>query len=158
EADAARMAEVMGQFTMWQALLLAALTPAIMEEFVFRGIFLGLYREDNSKQRAVVMSALGFALIHLSIHRFAPTFVLGLVLGALVVRHASLLPAMIMHLVYNSSLLLGSRYYEEHWVLSGPPLDLDGPLAWAISVGLVWIGAWLCGLTGSLRPPVEPVT
>ncbi|RKZ13821.1 hypothetical protein DRQ53_12765 [bacterium] len=158
EADAARMAEVMGQFTMWQALLLAALAPAIMEEFVFRGIFLGLYREDNSKQRAVVMSALGFALIHLSIHRFAPTFVLGLVLGALVVRHASLLPAMIMHLVYNSSLLLGSRYYEEHWVLSGPPLDLDGPLAWAISVGLVWIGAWLCGLTGSLRPPVEPVT
>lgn len=158
EADAARMADALGQFSMWQAFLLASLSPALMEEFVFRGIFLGLYREQGSTERAVVMSALGFALIHLSIHRLAPTFLLGLVLGALVARYGSLLPAIIMHLVYNGSLLLGAHYYEQNWARSGPPLDLDGPLAWAASICLVWAGAWLCGLTGSLRPPAEPVS
>lgn len=158
QADAARMTQALSEFSVWQAFLLAALSPAIMEEFLFRGIFLGLFREQGTRQRAVVMSALGFALIHLSIYRFAPTFLLGLVLGTLVVRHGSLLPAMVMHLVYNGTLLIGGNYYAEQWVRTGPPIDLDGPLAWAISIVLVWVGAWLCGLTGSLRPPPEPVS
>lgn len=157
-ADAQRMSEALVDFSMLQAFLLASLSPALMEEFVFRGIFLGLFREQGSRERAVVMSAVGFALIHLSIHRFAPTFLLGLVLGAVVARHGSLLPAVVLHLVYNASILLGSQYYADHWATGGAPFDLDGPVAWAASLAALWVGAWLCGLTGSLRPPPEPVS
>jgi sodium transport system permease protein len=157
EADAARMAAAMSDFTLVQAFLLASLSPAIMEEFVFRGIFLGLLGKQGTRQRAIILSSVWFALIHLSIHRFAPTFVIGLLLASLVARHGSLLPAMVMHLVYNAAILLGAAYYSDHWETTGPPMDLDGPLAWAISVCLLWVGAWLCGLTGRLRPPAEPV-
>jgi sodium transport system permease protein len=158
EADAARMGEAFANFSMTQAILLAALSPALMEEFVFRGIFLGLFREDGSKQRAVLLSALGFALIHLSIHRLAPTFVLGVLLGALVVRHGSLLPAVVMHFVYNGVLLVGGQYYMDHWAASGAPIDLDGPIMWGATTVVLWTGAWLAGLTGPLRPPAEPVS
>jgi sodium transport system permease protein len=158
EAEAARMGGAFLEFSVLQVVLLTALSPALMEELVFRGVFLGLFREDGSAQRAVVLSALGFALIHLSIHRFAPTFVLGLLLGALVARHGSLLPAVVLHLVYNATLVLGAQYYMEHWAVTGPPLDFDGPIAWGLSTVLLWAGAWLCGLTGPLRPPPEPVS
>jgi membrane protease YdiL (CAAX protease family) len=157
-ADAARMGSALSDFTVLQAFLLAALSPALMEEFVFRGVLFGLLRRENTTRFAVVVSAACFALVHLSIHRFPPTFLLGLVLAILVARHGSLLPAMLMHLVYNGVLLVGGNYYTEHWAETGPPMDLDGPLAWAISVGLLWVGAWLAGLTPSLRPPAEPLS
>ena len=83
---------------------------------------------------------------------------LGVLLGALVARHGSLLPAMVMHFVYNGALLVGGHYYMEHWAVSGPPIDLDGPVMWGATTVVLWAGAWLAGLTGPLRPPAEPVS
>jgi hypothetical protein len=75
-----------------------------------------------------------------------------------VARHGSLLPAIAMHLVYNGALLAGGQYYMDHWAVSGPPVDLDGPLMWGATTVVLWVGAWLSGLTGPLRPPAEPVS
>ncbi len=127
---------------------LAALSPAVCEEFVFRGIFLGILRPLGSARWALLWSSFWFALIHLSIYRFAPTFLLGLVLGALVLRHRSLLPASVLHLTYNGTLLLGGGYAQDHAL----PLKPDGVGAWGISVFLLVVGALLAfGARGGHR-------
>jgi len=57
---------------------------------------------------AVVVSALAFALFHLSAVRFAPTLLLGLVLGTLAVRTGTLWASIVAHLLNNAMALLVS--------------------------------------------------
>lgn len=124
------------QASPWQLLLLVALSPAIVEELMFRGVCLGLLLRVSGAPRAILFSAIYFALIHLSVFRFMPTFVLGVVLAGLTVRSRSIVPAMLAHFVYNGVLVLGGRYGEHHDL----PLDPTGPLAWVLSVGLLGAG------------------
>ena len=130
------------QMATWQLFVLAALSPAICEEFVFRGLFLGHLRRQGSDRRAVLWTAFWFALIHLSVFRFAPTFLLGVVLAVVVVRTGSLLPAVVLHLLYNGSLLLGDRWLRG----AEPPFALDGPIAWGLTVVLLGAGVGLLRL------------
>jgi len=123
----------------WKIFVLGALSPAICEELLFRGVFLGLLRRYGSERAAVLTTAVFFGLIHLSIFRFVPTAVLGVLLALLVVRSASILPAMLFHLSYNGTLLLGQLLLEDHPL----PFAVDGALAWALSLVLLATGAVL---------------
>jgi len=94
----------------WLAWGLIAVLPAVCEELLFRGwlqsAFLG---KRPSRQRmivAVVAQAAVFALFHLIPERMPQIFVLGLVLGWLVLTTRSLLPAIACHLAHNSMPLL----------------------------------------------------
>jgi len=123
----------------WKIFVVGALSPAIFEELVFRGAFLGLLRRVGSTHWAVLTTAVFFGLIHLSIFRFVPTAALGVVLALLVVRSGSIVPAMLLHLCYNGSLLLGGIWLEHHEAA----FALDGALAWSFSLVLLACGAWL---------------
>jgi membrane protease YdiL (CAAX protease family) len=107
-----------------------AVSPGICEELVFRGAFLGLLRRVASTRRALVLSSLFFALIHLSIFRLLPTFLLGLLLGALTVASGSLLPAIVLHTTYNGVMFAIERF---GW-------DLGGVYAWIGSLLLLAAG------------------
>ena len=80
---------------------LIAVTPGICEELTFRGAFLGLLRRTGTTRAAVLLSSIFFGVIHLSVFRFLPTLLLGLILGFLTVRTRSIVPAMLFHMVYN---------------------------------------------------------
>jgi membrane protease YdiL (CAAX protease family) len=102
-------------------LVLIALSPGINEEFVFRGVFLGLFRRVGTTRYAVLISSVGFAIIHQSVYRLMPTFVLGVMMAAVTVRTRSLFPAMVFHAVYNGAAFLGLGLEEAeagvgHWV------------------------------------------
>jgi sodium transport system permease protein len=135
----AEMEALFSDLSLWQVFLLGSLSPAICEEFVFRGVFLGLLRRFGKPRAAVVTTAVFFGLIHLSVFRFVPTAALGLILALLVVRTGSILPSMLFHAVYNGSLLWGGAWVAEH----GAPIDLQGPLAWALSLFALVGGAIL---------------
>ena len=93
--------------------LLIAFSPGVCEELVFRGAFLGLLRRTGSTRSAVLVSSAFFALIHLSIFRFLPTFLLGVSMAGLVVRTRSLLPAMLYHMTYNGIAVLAGESVQE---------------------------------------------
>jgi sodium transport system permease protein len=138
-------------FTTPLLFLLAALSPAICEELVFRGAFLGMLREQRGPRAAIVLSSICFALIHLSIYRLLPTFLLGVLLAALTVRHRSLLPAMLMHLTYNGTLLLGARWTEGRTL----PFAPDGGIGWVVSAMLLLTGrGWWEGGRACVRAGV----
>ena len=86
-----------------------AVIAPLVEELFFRGfVFAGL-RTRYGWQRAALISALLFALIHLQPTAFLPIFLLGLIFAVLYQYSGSLWPAILMHFATNT-LGLGVAY------------------------------------------------
>ena len=85
------------------ALLLVAvsLLQSGCEELAFRGFILSGLRRRFRPWTSVCLSSFLFALFQMNVFQFIPHFVLGVVMGALVLRTGSLLPAILFHFVYN---------------------------------------------------------
>jgi sodium transport system permease protein len=102
----ARLVALIQDQPRWLAWVLIALVPAICEELLFRGwVLAGFVGHARTRQRlwaAIVVQAAAFALFHLLPERMPQTFVLGIVLGTLVVFTGSLWPAIACHLAHNS--------------------------------------------------------
>ncbi len=86
-------------------LLLVVIAP-LTEEVLFRGLMLRGFLANYSKRRAILLSALLFALMHTNPWQFIPTFVAGVVLGWLLVETGSLLPCLLAHAVANGAAYL----------------------------------------------------
>lgn len=114
--NAIQRGEELGGSTLLRYGLAFALVPALCEEIAFRGFVLrGLHLRFRPRN-AVLLSAFFFALFHMNVFLFVPTFVLGVVLGLLTVRSRSLLPAIFFHFLHNSvliALIPLSRFSEE---------------------------------------------
>ncbi len=92
-----------------------ALIPAIIEELFFRGIVLQGFVKKFGNTFAVLFSAIFFAVAHWSLVRFIPTFCLGILLGTLVIRYRSLIPAMIFHFI-NNALAVTTQHFEWNYI------------------------------------------
>jgi sodium transport system permease protein len=126
-------------------LLLAALTPAIAEELLFRGVLLSAFRRSLPTLWAVVGVGLVFGLFHLSpqtAFRILPTAWLGILLAWIVVASGSLPLAIALHFVNNGVILaLASHPLTRERASSADqepsllllPLGL-GLLAWGITL------------------------
>jgi sodium transport system permease protein len=139
---------------LWVLLLALAVTPALCEELLFRGlVFSGLRRLGPIA--AVVLSALLFAFAHASIYRLVPTFALGALLGYARLKSGSIVPGMIIHAI-NNGLAMVLLVEQPTW--AGPLLEEQRP-----SVTLTLIALAMCGtavlLLRSIRTaePVAPL-
>jgi sodium transport system permease protein len=115
-----------GEGGMALILLAVAVSPAVCEEVLFRGLLLGQHRRVLSGPRAALLGGLLFGFFHLSVYRILPTALLGTAAGMLVLRTGSILPAMILHAVYNGLSVVaakGEGYWggvealSEEWIL-----------------------------------------
>lgn len=91
------------------ALVFIAVIPAICEEVTFRGVLARGLATRLRPWAAIGLQAAVFSAYHLSLAQLIPTFVLGLVLGALTLRARSTVPAIVGHLVNNTMALLVAR-------------------------------------------------
>jgi sodium transport system permease protein len=107
--------------------------PALCEEALFRGVLLAALRGRVRTVTAVVLSALAFSAFHLNPLQMPVTLVLGLVLGALVVRSGSLWPAVACHAVHNGGALAWGIWGAGAELGEGWPLALLlGPMLGAV--------------------------
>lgn len=83
---------------------LVAITPAICEEALFRGVVLKAY-ENRGTVKAIVITALFFAIIHISIVRVAGPFIIAILAGYLVAKSNSIIPAVLTHMTFNGTSL-----------------------------------------------------
>ncbi len=77
-----------------------AVIPALVEEFLFRGIILHTIKPYGSTL-AILVSSVLFALLHGNITQIPFTFVVGLALGFMTVKEQSIIPAVITHFLIN---------------------------------------------------------
>ncbi len=82
--------------------LRVALLPALVEEFMFRGIILHKLRAFGDGF-AVLLSSLMFGLIHGNLVQIPFAFIVGLALGFAVVKTGSIIPSIIIHFLVNGS-------------------------------------------------------
>ncbi len=94
-------------------LLTTVVLAPLFEEVVFRGALLPVLARELGSLSGVIVSALVFALAHLSVGELPPLFVLGTGLALLRLTSGRLFPCVLMHALWNgvtftSLLLLGA--------------------------------------------------
>lgn len=102
-----------GDFGWVGAFMKVVVVAPIVEELIFRGLILQGFRKNYKGFTAVVMSALLFALFHLNPWQFPATFVLGLLLGWIVLRTNSIVLAILGHAINNFLVLLSITYWDK---------------------------------------------
>jgi len=132
--------------------------PAIFEEIFWRGVMLVLFRRKYSARSSVLITTLGFSLLHLVnlLWDVPATFVLrqvimgigfGLFYGYLVLRTESLLPAMLFHYLVN--IFIGSFTHYAQSQASDPglvvllminiPFTTAGLMLWVRYFSKMWL-------------------
>ena len=86
-------------------LFLVALSPAVCEEALFRGMLLSSFRRLPIWAAVAIVGVL-FGFMHLDVHRFAGTALSGFILSYLVWRSGSLLVGVFGHFLINASALV----------------------------------------------------
>ncbi len=148
-------AESLGELGLPLAVFLLAFSPAVVEELLFRGLALGVLRRSGLPAGAAIFgSAFYFALMHMSVHRFVLTFLLGSLLGFAAYRGRSILVSMLLHFTYNASLVLGLDYFSRHEM----PIDPRGFLGWTLSGGGLVAGFLLLRREAPLRGAARDVS
>ena len=99
------MGDMLHRMGLPAALFVVAVTPAVLEEIIFRGMLQGRLMALFGRGGGLFVTAAAFAIVHqsgpiLPIHLGA-----GLYLGWLRERSDSLFPGMLMHFLYNGTLV-----------------------------------------------------
>lgn len=131
-------------------ILLLAVTPAICEEAVFRGVLLGGTRELKP-WRMIVLNGVVFGAFHLSFEtviRFLPTATLGMVMAWAVWRTGSIFVGVVMHFVNNGMIVVLASTPGLRELFADPEAP---PPLWLVPAGLVLLAS---GFHILLRRPV----
>ena len=81
--------------------LIIGVTGPLIEEFGFRGVIYQGFRSRGNVWKAILLSALLFALMHMNINQAAYAFVIGIMLALLMEATDSIWPSFIMHMSIN---------------------------------------------------------
>ena len=139
-------------FSLVMNLIIFAVLPALLEEMVFRGFVLQALR-GMGDPAAVVISALLFGLMHANMLQLPFAFLLGLVMGWLVVKTGNIWVAVTIHFL-NNGLSVAMEYAGLFL-----PEESVGMLTTAIFSLLAVIGIAVLGVLlfrrSSLTTPLE---
>ena len=112
----------------FEAVFLLAVSPAICEEILWRGTFQGELEPRGKALRTALTVGIYFGVFHLSAYRIVPTAIVGCILAWVRHRSGSIVPCMLIHGLYNSS-LLGFHLLEETGTAPVLRQFLETPLA-----------------------------
>lgn len=88
---------------LWAILLVFAVAPAVIEEFAFRGFILSGMQSWGNNIKAVIITSILFGVAHSILQQSIITFFVGLVIGFIAVRTASIIPCILFHFTHNAT-------------------------------------------------------
>ncbi len=88
--------------TLWMSLSVAVAAP-LLEEFFIRGIMLRGMLKHTTPLKAILFSAMFFALIHMNIYQAVTAFLIGVFMGWIYYRSGSLWLTILIHFVNNGT-------------------------------------------------------
>lgn len=123
------------RYPLWAQLVLLALLPAVVEEFIFRGIFYGSYRRKNVIG-AALMSGLLFGITHLNLNQFAYAFAMGVAFCLLYEASGSIVLSMTAHFAINANTVFLMQFVDDM-----PELATQESTGQTIPAGMFFIAA-----------------
>jgi len=132
--------------------------PSIFEEISWRGVLLVLFLRKYSVKQSILITALGFGLMHFInlISGVDPSFVirqvilgsaLGFFYGYLVLRSDSLMPAMLFHYLVNMFIGSFTIYFQRHAPAGTQIMYSMINLTLAVTILILWVklfcGRWI---------------
>ena len=85
-----------------RAITVGAILPAVIEEFLFRGLLYGALRPRLGAVPSIALSAAVFAAFHFNLYQFLPILVIGVTLAYLYEKTRSLVTTSFVHILHNS--------------------------------------------------------
>ncbi|MFW6008357.1 MAG: CPBP family intramembrane glutamic endopeptidase [archaeon] len=85
-----------------QSLLFSALLPGIFEEIMHRGFLLNNLSVEIGYRRTIIITSILFGLIHLNILQSLSAAFIGAIIAVVTIVSSSIIPAIIIHTLYNS--------------------------------------------------------
>ncbi len=137
------------------ALLVIGVEAPIMEELVFRGLLLGALRRRYSTATAAVVSTALFVLFHGNFTQGVAALAIGSLACWLVVRTGSLLPGMVVHVAWNSSLQVVGALTSAHGAQPSGGTGATGE-PWLLLAGALAMGVGVLALWWQLRALPRP--
>lgn len=144
------------EFPLSSFFLLVVVAP-VTEEVLFRGLILRGFLANYSKKRAILLSALLFAVMHTNPWQFISAFVAGVLLAWLLIETGSLLPCLFAHAVANGTAwLAGLTTVEIPGFTSGMEDAVQFQPFWLNAVGVAFaVGGYLL-LRRTFREEARP--
>ena len=135
-------------------LLVLALTPALCEEVVFRGVLLGGTR-NLEPWRLIVFNGVVFGAFHLSFEtviRFLPTASLGILIAWAVWRTGSIWVGALMHFLNNATIVMLASSSGFRDAFSDPEVP---PPVWLVPLGAIMLTLGIRVTLRSSHPEVD---
>lgn len=132
-------------FGWWGAFFKIVIIAPVVEELIFRGVILSGFRRNYSPVFAVFMSALLFALFHLNPWQFPATFILGLLLGWIMIRTSNIFMAILGHSINNFLVLATITWFDKIQHLS--IYSMNKSFLYLISIAVISVSLILIYVT-----------
>jgi uncharacterized protein len=94
------------------SIIAIGIIPAFTEELFFRGLVLDGLKNNYSKRKAIIISALLFGIIHLNPWQFYSGFIFGLIAAWICIETNSILLCIFIHFFNNTLYTIVVRYRE----------------------------------------------
>lgn len=104
---ARQMLDAFSGLTLIEMLFIMVVLPAVLEELALRGVILSGYRRLGAR-KAVICSALLFAIMHGNLQQASYAFLAGLFFGFLVQRTGSIWASVIAHFTINATSVIAA--------------------------------------------------
>ena len=124
---------------MLSCIVLIAVTPALAEEFLFRGYMQGRLLRRWSPVAAILLSSLFFALAHIDPVHVAAVFPAGIWMGLVAYRAESIWPSILCHFTNNLISLIATQMGLDTFGFGIAEIVILVPSAIALIVSLVLI-------------------
>lgn len=121
------------------AAFIIAVTPAVCEEAVFRGVFLNSLMGRWNKWIPILITGIVFGMFHGSVVRFFPTAILGIVMGYIVVETGNIFYSMLFHFVNNLFPVLLTQLLET----SSQGVEAEAEIM-MMEIPLASVGIYMC--------------
>ena len=142
-------------------ILIIALIPALVEEFLFRGLILRTFERQVGSLWAVVITGIIFGAYHLNPFSFVPLVVLGVYLGFLAMRAGSLWASVAAHF-YNNTYACVTLYFnvDDNIVGTGNPDQMSTGtllvLFWFFGIIFIVSTLYFMKITPGRKPSPDP--
>lgn len=101
-------------------LLIVGLLPAVLEELMFRGVMLNIFKNiTHGIWRPIIMQALVFAVLHFSFYQLPGIFLMGLLFGWVAIKTGTIWYGIVMHFIFNGTTIVLNYLNHLHFDKTG---------------------------------------